>query len=162
MRGKVRVYKEPCNSGSLSFFDENLMCCKYDVGMKDFDSWNEVKKLQEIKDRSACPIFIKEREIWWLSLGLNIGDEEDGKGKFFERPILVIRKFNNKLFWGCALSTKIKDNNRYYITVSTKNGLRSVIISQLRLHDTKRLRDKLDRLNINDFDKVKTAIKGLL
>ena len=130
--------------------------------MKDFNTWNEIKKEHDQKDRLANPVFMKEREIWWLSLGLNIGDEEDGKGEEFQRPVLIIRKFNNSLFWGCALSTKIKENNPYYIKITTQRCVQSVIISQLRLYDTKRLLKKLGFANVSDFDKVKTAIKRLL
>ncbi len=106
--------------------------------MKDFDAWNIIKKKYDEKDREIIKVFCHEREIWWISLGLNIGDEEDGKGALFERPILVIKKFNNNIFWGCSLSTKIKDQNKYYHKIDTKEGIRSVIISQLRLYDTKR------------------------
>lgn len=130
--------------------------------MKDFDTWNEIKKEHDRKNRLINPVYMKEREIWWLSLGLNIGDEEDGKGELFERPVVVVKKFNNNLFWGCALSTKIKENNPYYVKISTKSGEQSVIISQLRLYDTKRLQEKLDIVSKENFNKIKTAIKLLL
>lgn len=45
------------------------------------------------------------------------------------------------------------DNNELY---------QSVIISQLRLYDTKRLQEKIDTLDKEDFNKTKTAIKKLL
>ncbi len=130
--------------------------------MKDFDRWNDLKKIQDGKDRAFHSIFCKERDILWILLGINVGDEEDGKGKYFERPVLVIRKFNNHLFWGCALSTKLKEDNKYYKVIQTKNGPRSVIISQLRLYDTKRLRGKLGVATQEDFQKIKTALRELL
>lgn len=130
--------------------------------MKRFDEWNRIKKNQDCKDRSVNTVYMKEREIWWISLGLNIGDEEDGKGDLFQRPILIIKKFNNNLFWGCALSTKIKENNPYYKKLNLKSGVQSVIISQLRLYDTKRLEEKFDIISKEDFIKIKTAIKSLL
>ncbi len=130
--------------------------------MKNFDTWNEIKKEYDRKDRLVNPVYMKEREIWWLSLGLNIGDEEDGKGELFERPIVVVKKFNNNLFWGCALSTKIKENNPYYVKINTQSGVQSIVISQLRLYDTKRLQEKFDIVSKEDFYKIKTAIKSLL
>ncbi len=30
----------------------------------------------------------------WCSIGINVGDEEDGKNELYERPVLVIKKFN--------------------------------------------------------------------
>ena len=64
---------------------------------KDFDTWNEEKKGLEIV--APDTLIFHEREIWWSSIGLNVGDEEDGKNDLFERPVLVLRKFNNKVAW---------------------------------------------------------------
>jgi mRNA interferase MazF len=56
---------------------------------KDFDKWNEQKKELDKKQKD---MLFKEREIWWCNLGLNIGDEENGKGEKSTRPILIIKK----------------------------------------------------------------------
>lgn len=78
---------------------------------KDFESWNGLKtKLDETKkDR-----LFKEREIWWCHLGLNIGHEENGKNSHFSRPILVIKKFNKRLFLAVPLTTQVKENKYYH------------------------------------------------
>ena len=60
---------------------------------KDFDSWAEVKKKIHEKGFNS---YFKERDVWWCRLGVNIGDEEDGKGNSFLRPVLVIKKFNRR------------------------------------------------------------------
>ena len=52
---------------------------------------------------------IRQREIWWCSISINIGVEEDGKNNLYERPILVVRKFNRRHFMGVPLTTKIKE-----------------------------------------------------
>ncbi len=127
---------------------------------KDFDTWNNQKK--NIQSAGSSQVFCHEREVWWIRVGLNIGDEEDGKGPRFERPILIIKKFGKFLFWGCALSTKLKPQNKYYIPIQTKDGTQSVIVSQFRLYDAKRLSNKYQTLDTKEFIKVKTAIKGLL
>ena len=58
---------------------------------KDFDRWNEKKKRI---NRSAFIDYVNEREVWWCTLGVNVGSEQDGSLDVFERPILVVRKFN--------------------------------------------------------------------
>jgi mRNA interferase MazF len=73
--------------------------------IKEFDKWNEKKKKIHEKDFRS---FVHEREIWWCSLGANIGHEEDGKNDKFERPILVIKKWSNKTIVIVPLTTKIK------------------------------------------------------
>ena len=57
---------------------------------KDFDKWNELKKkIDTREDIEENEIFIKNRQIWWCSIGLNVGSEQNGHGEVFERPVLV-------------------------------------------------------------------------
>jgi mRNA interferase MazF len=122
--------------------------------MKDFDSWNIQKKNIHQKTFSG---FIHEREIWWCSLGLNIGDEEDGKNEQFERPVLVVRKFNRRVVLIVPLTTKIKDN-RYYFTFAHDSTQFAVILSQLRLISTNRMTRRIRKVDIHLFQKIKKAI----
>lgn len=71
---------------------------------KDFDGWHPVKK--GLDERTVIPTF-RRREIWWCSTGINVGVEQDGKNHHYERPVLVVCKFNRRLFWGIPLSTQI-------------------------------------------------------
>ncbi len=74
----------------------------------------------------------KERDIWWTSIGVNVGFEEDGKHEKFIRPVLVLKKFNRMLFLGVPMSTKFKDN-KYYFKVTVKGKNVSILISQIRV-----------------------------
>ncbi len=49
---------------------------------KNFMVWHEVKSDIDAKESKT---FFHEREVWWCSLGLNIGFEQDGKGNDFSR-----------------------------------------------------------------------------
>ena len=49
-----------------------------------------------------------EREIWWCSLGVNVGHEEDGKNEQFERPALILKKWSNKTVIILPMTTKTK------------------------------------------------------
>src|SRR4051812_44298293 len=104
---------------------------------KDFDTWNLQKK--KIHNFIKQETTFREREIWWCSLGINIGDEEDGKNTLFERPILVLRKFNRKLAWVLPMSSKKKEGVYYHI-INYRGISYSVLLSQLRLISAKRLR----------------------
>jgi hypothetical protein len=55
----------------------------------------------------------KEREVWWCSIGLNVGDEEFGKGVQFARPVLVFKKLSANLFLGLPLSGQPKEGGWY-------------------------------------------------
>ena len=63
--------------------------------MSEFDKWNELKK--EIDKREKILKF-RERDIWFLNIGKNIGYEQNGKGEEFLRPVVVLRKFSNRYF----------------------------------------------------------------
>lgn len=57
--------------------------------MKRFDEWNiQKKKVNDIQD----DLFVKAREVRYAQLGVNVGNEEDGKGKDFKRPVLILKK----------------------------------------------------------------------
>ena len=103
----------------------------------------------------------KERDIWWASIGINIGFEEDGKHEKFIRPVLVLKKFNRELFLGIPMSTKLKDN-RYYIPVTVKGKTVSVLISQIRVFSAKRIQDKLAELDKGDFERVKNEVVKMI
>ena len=73
---------------------------------KNFDSWNKIKKQV---DERKINIFCNQREIWWCSLGLNVGSEEDGKNELFERPVLIINVFNRDMIRVSPLTSKNKE-----------------------------------------------------
>jgi len=118
---------------------------------KDFDGWIGKKKHFHYQEKTS-PLF-KERDIWWVSVGVNVGFEEDGKNSNFVRPVLVVKKFNRELFLGIPMSTKLKDN-KYYIPVSVKKETVSVMTSQLRVFSSKRIWNKLAELDEGDFFRV--------
>jgi mRNA interferase MazF len=99
--------------------------------VKEFDRWNEKKKWTNSKavDRN---LFIHEREVWWCSVGVNIGVEIDGKNEDFERPVLLVKKFNGLMFWGIPLTSKAKENP-YIVKVEHSKGVSHANLSQLRL-----------------------------
>jgi len=123
--------------------------------IKDFDGWIEKKKKSHYQDFKP-PLF-KERDIWWVSIGVNVGFEEDGKHDKYLRPVLVLRKFNRELFLGVPMSTKLKDN-KYYVTVTVGGRTVSVLISQIRAFSAKRIEDKLAEIDRGDFEKVKGEV----
>ena len=122
---------------------------------KDFDGWNEKKK--NINDREDAP-FYHEREIWWCSLGLNIGYEQDGKNALFERPVLVIKKFNRGVLWILPLTTSDK-RDRYYFPISTGDEGSVVILSQLTLVSSRRLQRLMYKLPKSQFRKILAKVQ---
>jgi mRNA-degrading endonuclease toxin of MazEF toxin-antitoxin module len=126
---------------------------------KDFKEWFDEKSSIH-NDRGR--VFFHEREIWFASLGANIGFEEDGKGKEFRRPVLVLKKFNNESLWAIPLTKKIKKGKYYFNFTLGDRGTNTAILSQLRMIDSKRLQYKIGVLGDNHFEDIKQKLKLLL
>ena len=124
---------------------------------KDFSEWHKLKS--RIHESHQSPLF-REREVWWCSLGANIGFEEDGKHGRFERPVLVVRKFNREMLWVLPLSSKIKDGI-YYHHFLLNGELRSVLLSQIRTVSAKRLIRRVAKLNQGEFAQILESLIGL-
>lgn len=126
--------------------------------MKDFQKWHNLKKDLHEKDRI---VYFREKQIWWCILGLNIGYEQDGKNKYFLRPVLILKKFNPKVLWILPITTSGK-NGKYYYQYEYDNKKYSIILSQIRLISSKRLLRKIRILSKEDFEKTKKKFIKLL
>ncbi|MES2225978.1 MAG: type II toxin-antitoxin system PemK/MazF family toxin [Patescibacteria group bacterium] len=125
---------------------------------KRFDEWNKLKKFTHSQEKT---VLYCKREIWWLILGVNVGYEQDGTGHDFERPVLVLKGFSRFACLVVPLTTSRK-KNKYHVDIGTIDGKRAcVIISQIRLVDTRRFVNKLCTLDEGTFGHVVTAIKTM-
>ena len=108
---------------------------------KDYTKWHKVKTTEH--NGSLGPergLNYKEGQIYWVSIGQNVGYEEDGKGKLFVRPVLVVRGYNRHIFLGVPLTTKNKAGMFYYNFKAKNSDIISVaILSQIRTFDTARI-----------------------
>ena len=113
----------------------------------EYYKWNEQKiNINSNKGK----LFFHEREVWFTSLGLNIGFEQNGKGNNFLRPVLVLKKFSKDLLWIIPLSTAQK-TGKYYYSIKIRNVDNVMLLSQIRLIDSKRLRYKIGDIEKDDF-----------
>ena len=124
-----------------------------------FDQWNVIK--QEINRRDMLLGF-KVREVWFIYMGKNIGFEQDGKGEGFLRPVLVFKKFNKQLFWGIPLTKKDKKGAYYYTLPVMRGHTNTLILSQLRLFDAKRLRYPIGICSAEIFEEVVNRVKKII
>ncbi|MEY8459346.1 type II toxin-antitoxin system PemK/MazF family toxin [Lactococcus ileimucosae] len=125
--------------------------------IKDFDSWNEIQKNL---NSSSKPKFFKKREIWWAAVGVNVGNEVDGKNEVFERPVLVIKKINATSAFVIPLTSTIRENDDRYVTYTIKGKKRSAMISQARMMDTRRFRRRMrSKMSNKDFRNILNCFK---
>lgn len=126
----------------------------------DYDLWNALKK--SIQSKPDASLFPKESEVWMVILGKNLGYEQNGIGDNFSRPVLVIKKFNNKMFWCIPLSTKQKNFDFYFNFMDQDNKKVSLILAQLKLMSIKRFNRKIYSIDERQFLKIKKTLRGFL
>lgn len=105
---------------------------------------------------------------------MNIGSEQNGKNVNFERPVLVLRKFNRYTFLALP-TTSVKKNTPYHVEIeykkyyidecgkpqgTSKQGV--ILLHQLRTISSKRLIRKSGIVSKEDFDHVRERVKELI
>ena len=128
---------------------------------KDFDRWNEIKK-QLAHDAPLPPAFPKDGEVWMCSLGKNLGREQDGGFQDFSRPVLIVKKFNNEIFWVVPLSTKQKPLDFYFNYNDPSGAPVAAVLAQLRLVSINRLRRDIYVLPPALLDEVRAQLRAFL
>jgi mRNA interferase MazF len=124
-----------------------------------YNDWN-IKK-QEIQFSSIEELYFKEGDIWWCSLGQNIGSESYGKGRNFRRPILVIRKLSGDLCVALPLTSKNKIGT-WFVDILLNGESRCVMLYQIRTLNKKRFSIKIGELSDDDLNNVKEKLECLL
>ena len=108
----------------------------YEVLHQDkFDEWNKLKKTLHKK---AEIIKFKEGEIYFLSIGKNVGYESYGKEKLFLRPVLIYKKLNKQTFLGIPLTSQQKEGSYYFSFRYKKEKISTAMFHQLRVFDIRR------------------------
>jgi len=126
---------------------------------ENFDIWNNKKK--EINTFELRNFNVNTREIWWCSLGMNIGSEQNGIGDYFERPVVVLRRLSTTTFIVLPLSTKKKLKDFQY-EVAINNTVSYILLDQIRVIDIRRFMRMMGYLDKKDFQNVLQRFIGLL
>lgn len=127
--------------------------------MKNFDIWNKQKKdIDNIKTH----VWTRERDIWWCSLGENVGFEQDGKGEKYLRPVVILKSFGIYTALIVPLTTSLKPNKFHFKLGVVLGHEGSAIVTQIRLVDSRRFVEKSGKLDEEIFYKLKKSIQGLL
>ena len=125
---------------------------------KDFDGWNEVKKMMHAKPDDFG---VHERELWWVSLGVNVGVETDGKHETFERPVLVVKTFNRQMVWAVPTTTKAGDTKFYYRFLHNGKTY-TAMLTQIKTMSTKRFIRKIGVMESDEFEKIRAGCRSFL
>ena len=124
-----------------------------------FVSWTKLKIKIHVSERRFYP---REKQIWWVSLGQNIGTEVNGKNERFERPVLVLRRYHADSCLVLPLSSRLKTGS-YYMNFQNQRGEISILnFSQVRSISTKRFIRMISKMDDVDFGLARTRMKELV
>jgi mRNA interferase MazF len=129
--------------------------------IKNFPAWHAIK--QRIDNAAHALRGYKERDVWWVSVGHNVGFEEEAKGTSFSRPVLVVKGFSQQIFWGIPLTSKRHTGKYYYLLTVRGQTMPSIaLLSQLSVFDTKRMTTKHGTIEESDFMEIKRQLRSFL
>lgn len=130
--------------------------------MKPYDQWNEKKKDIDTKE---IMMGLKERDVVFVSMGMNVGFEQNGKGDEFLRPVVVLNVLNRGLFFGVPLTSKQK-NGDFFLDMTFESKGETVnstaILVQAKSFSTKRAHYKKGVVEKEVFDMLKEAVQKRL
>lgn len=127
-----------------------------------YNDWNIKKQDIQFKEPKCGPkIYFKEGDIWWCSLGLNIGSESYGKGEKFRRPVLIVKKFSGDLCAALPLTSQEKTGT-WFIDITLHGKKKWVMLYQIRTLNKKRFYLKMGQLDDTDMKRVKQKLETLL
>jgi mRNA interferase MazF len=131
------------------------------IHIKNHDGWNILKKKLD-GQVSPRTVYFYKREVWYCSIGHNIGFEEDGKGGDYSRPVVIIKRCGANLFIGIPLTSQVK-TEKYYLGVGNVDGRSATaMIAQIRLFSSKRLINKIDTIPMPVFTALKKATRNFI
>jgi mRNA interferase MazF len=127
---------------------------KYIIALLD---WSKVLVFLYGKDKK---VLFKEDEIWWCSIGMNVGVEIYGKGNKFARPVLIFKKFDGDSFLGLPLTSKTKEGT-WHMPIHSGGGDGTVLLAQARVFDARRLIKKIGMINAGDLNNIQASFRQL-
>ncbi len=124
----------------------------------DFDTWNVKKKGL---DKNKRDLLFKEGEIWWCSVGKNIGEEVYGKGTEFRRPVVILKKLSHNSCIVIPTTTRPREGSWYHrLHVVEKD--RWVMMNQMRFISANRLWVRESSLSGDQCAELKKSVAQLL
>ena len=129
--------------------------------IKDFISWFKIKKNLNEKNKD-CKENIRYGEIRWVSIGVNIGSEIDGKGNDFARPCLILHVSGKDLVLIAPITSKNKKIPGSFPFIWGKNAEHKdfIYINQIRTISKNRILKRCGKISENKIKYIKNILKN--
>ncbi|MBU0766872.1 type II toxin-antitoxin system PemK/MazF family toxin [Patescibacteria group bacterium] len=126
--------------------------------IKQFLKWIGLK--EKLHDKQHKTPLVSEGEIWWASVGENIGSEINGKSDLFSRPVIIYKKLAHDFYFVIPTTSQQKAGS-WFVNFKQHGKDTTACLHQARSIDYRRLSNKLGELDNSDFERVKTGFVNL-
>ena len=103
-----------------------------------------------------------QRELWWCSLGVNVGFEQDGSGTEDSRPVLILTGLSKETCIVIPLTTSTSKHKLRPAIGLVEEKEAHALLSQIKVIDTKRLIRKIGQLDKKVFENIRKIAKDML
>jgi mRNA interferase MazF len=79
-------------------------------------------------------------DIWWASVGQNVGSEINGKSRLFSRPVIIFKKLAHGFYFVIPTTTKPKVGS-WYVPFRQADRMMIASLHQARARRRFRIRD---------------------
>jgi len=130
--------------------------------LREFVTWTKLKAKLHLS--KADELYFKNREVWWASVGLNIGFEVKGKGENFARPVIILKALSPHTCLIIPLTKSDKRKNLFPMGKITEDqDYKSfALLEQVRLIDKKRLEEKVGTVSEEIFTDLKKSFSDFI
>ncbi len=126
--------------------------------MKRFLPWIGLK--QRLHEAAQKPPLVSEGDIWWASIGENVGSEINGKSDLFSRPAVIYKKLAHGFYFVIPTTTQQRTGS-WFVHFRQRNKAMVACLHQARAIDYRRLSSKLGTLDDEDLERVKAGFRKL-
>ena len=125
----------------------------------EYDKWNGLKKQLTHKNKI---INFYEGNIYFMSIGKNIGHEIYGKDQLFLRPVLVYKKLTKTTFLGIPLTSQNKEGSYFFKFSYKKDKISIALLHQIRVYDIRRSEYLSGKINKNTKKNLETKMQEFM
>ncbi|MEK7201640.1 MAG: type II toxin-antitoxin system PemK/MazF family toxin [Patescibacteria group bacterium] len=126
--------------------------------MKRFLDWIGLK--EQLHGAQHRPPLVSQREIWWASIGENVGSEINGKSSRFSRPVIIFKKLSHGFYFVIPTTTQEKTGT-WYSGFTYQGKYMLACLHQARAIDYRRLTSRLGQIDSDDFESIKKSFVAL-
>lgn len=126
--------------------------------MKRFLEWIGLK--EKLHNSEHVPPLVSHGDIWWVSIGENVGSEINGKNSLFSRPAIIYKKLAHGFYFVIPTTTKARVGT-WYVPFRHQEQDMVACLHHARSIDHRRLSTKLGTLDDEDFQRVKDGFNAL-